>query len=279
MRTLIYSFLVIFIMSCSNDQPDLNIQQTDWFKHGIRSEVKKSESLLSFNAQRPTDQQMIQTKIKINKIYDPMGRITLVEEWNEANELISSESYTYDNDGNLSICKYQSNGIEKLDRYSYKDGKVKIRIEFVNEKETQQCDFSYNKQGQLILEEEQMTDTEIKTTKQHQYDEKGLKSRTYVLNEKGAVSLKYEYAYDSKKNLFKENIFNAQDQIQYTIQYSYDAFNNLLHTATYSKQSEQPDIAVTYTYEYDDRNNWTRRIQKDAKGTLLQEVNRSFEFY
>lgn len=279
MRLLIFSFFTIYFLSCADHQSDLNFQQTDWFKHGIRSQVKKSESLLSFNALLPTDQQKIKTSIKIIKNYNPLGKITLVEEWNEANEMISSESYTYDNEGQLSICKYQSNGIEKLDRYSYKDEKMKIRIEFVNEKETKQCNYSYNEKGDLILEEEEMTDTEIKTTKQHQYDEKGLRSRTYVLNEKGAVSLKYEYKYDAKKNLIEENIYNAQDQIQYTIQYSYDAFNNPLHTATFSKQSEQPDIAVTYTYEYDGRNNWIKRIQKDAKGTLLQEVNRSFEFY
>lgn len=106
-----------------------------------------------------------------------------------------------------------------------------------------------------------------KTT--YQYDSKGnLIEEVFHSGLKGKIT----YKYDSKGNMIEENI---SDDMK--IVFSYDSNGNMiikqivygLGAGTYYK----------YEYEYDSKDNWIKKIEKNKKGEAIRIIERKIVYY
>jgi hypothetical protein len=74
------------------------------------------------------------------------------------------------------------------------------------------------------------------------------------------LSRMFTFKYDDKNRLIQRNQFDRDLSIIITINYQYDQFDNIIRLSYLNENRENYRI-TEYIYTYDDKNNWTKKIE------------------
>jgi YD repeat-containing protein len=139
--------------------------------------------------------------------------------------------------------------------------------------------FNYDKDGRLLGEQEFMLANLIITTA-YKYNAAGQLTEKNLLHlEDPDQTAEYKFTYDDKGNMTEKSIKKAG--VKYTREnYSYDD-KGMLINKTYAKKKSDPEISVSYKYEFDDKGNWINVYQVANKPDWTDNLvlERKFEFF
>ena len=269
--------------------------------------------------------------------YDEAGNTVLTVTAYSDSEYVETLECSYDESGNLLTEKMSytggnggDSGLSYEDSNTYdEEGKLIRRVHIMggDRPTTIDTSYTYNPQGDLILETDQYTVDEgeeaivgstIETSYQYTYDHEGritkkitettLGSSTseytyneqgdlicektvndlgtvqtgefaYVYSENGEIAriteVKNSYrvsscdeTYDEQGNLTSRQSVSAMDTVSNSSVYTYDDLNRPIQKV----HTDSDGRSYTYTYEYDERNNLTKKTRTYPSGTVTTFV-------
>ncbi|MDY3547263.1 hypothetical protein PG291_01410 [Riemerella anatipestifer] len=270
-------------------------------KENLNSKTKDKQN--SSAREKETDWKKDELKGKVKSCFQ--GDFELVKKFGniEQGPFIEGFEKRYDEYGNIIennweneygrnskikvIYKYDDNeNIIEANRYdrSSLDGKYIFKYDgYGNKIENNWYDKNGNLEGKYI----------------YNYDEYGNKIEEIAYFGSGSLAYKYIYKYDDNGNIIESNKYverKGDEILDSTIIYEYDDNGNIIEESKYSgygslyykniyKYDEHGNIIEsnkdgihTYRYEYDDKGNWTSRIDiKNGKPILF--TVRTYEYY
>jgi len=254
---LVYA-LLSFIMSCKNDKKDL----TDSERQGLKGNIQfvyeydsswSQEKLIEFNSDGSLKKELkiqiilekpsILYETKYNYNNENNKLISVIEDiYSTVESLRSHAEINYNYNDNKIVSVSYSGKDEKS--FKYEDG---LKVQVISNSVGKNDDISivgitqlkYDDNKILVLEIEHLSLMQFGTPiHERKYESKfnnGLKMSTFNFDKKGdnyILSDSVLYFYNEKNDLIKRMNFNLTD-------------NKIVNT--------------TYTYEYDSKNNWTKR--------------------
>lgn len=199
----------------------------------------------------------------------------------------------YDTDGTIAekqTCKYNKSGIpveisyygenakflyKCSSKYDTKDNSVETKITTTLGVEVLSYTDFLNANKQFVKKHKVTNDFEIKGYVQYKYNSKGVSVEEETYRPEG--TLKNRNVYDGNRNLLEMNRFEQDGTIGYKSTFKYDTMNNPTEWVNYEKDGSKKST-TTYTYEYDSRGNWIKRvIFSDSEPALV--TTREIEYY
>lgn len=199
----------------------------------------------------------------------------------------------YDTDGTIAekqTCKYNKSGIpveisyygenakflyKCSSKYDTKDNSVETKITTTLGVEVLSYTDFLNANKQFVKKHKVTNDFEIKGYVQYKYNSKGVSVEEETYRPEG--TLKNRNVYDDNRNLLEMNRFEQDGTIGYKSTFKYDTKNNPTEWVNYEKDGSKKST-TTYTYEYDSRGNWIKRvIFSDSEPALV--TTREIEYY
>ncbi len=175
---------------------------------------------------------------------DTKGNPALITTYNSVGEVMSSNVYEYDANGNQTLAIH----IEPNGRFqSWTESK---------------CEYDAN--GNLILKTLYNEDSSISKKIRNEYDANGRQIRKTVCEADGSISSRYEYDYDADGNLLRETEFSADDSVMSSKEYAYDANGNRIKETAFNGDGS---VSMWDEIEYDANGNQTKIIKHDPDGT------------
>lgn len=168
---------------------------------------------------------------RINYYYSDSGNISYSQETNADGSLYLQIKYFYDEDGYI-----ESKVFDRSQQKSYNIDRQKADVEY----------------------EEYYSN--LFTKIQYKCDYKGYKLEETYLKDNEELTRKLTYKYDYKYNLVELKIYNSNGQVDKRIKYRYNKYNDILESKTYI--SNRLALTSTFTYNYDDNENWISRTEK-----------------
>lgn len=191
--------------------------------------------------------------------FDAWGNILLRREFDSDKKLIKKFQNEYDYQ-NSTYKEFEFKNNDSLNIYSVSDYSIDSNKRISSE-------VHYLANGNVLFESELTYDSNGNKTKEIEsengnqtiiewiniYEEKQLVERKEYLNGNDKFS-KTIFKYDDLGNVVKKIWINQQGETVFNDSFEYDKFRNV--TAKLSEKSRQ-----TFTYEYDQNNNWIKRIE------------------
>lgn len=236
-------------------------------------------------------------------LFDSAGNI-LEDLWYDKDLVKTGTTYRYDGSGRLLLEKYFSDAkLFRTTEYKWdKNGnKIEERSFHSDDKRNMKTVFLNDKHGNCVEKIWYKYDGAIQSKATLMYD--GNKNRIEQRNYKSSGELEgfYTFKYDDSGNLIEERNHDAQKQLIYTHVYQYDTKDRKIkelgflepnHVLDYSTTffydisgnilkeiaSGNRDYKMEYRYEYDQRNNWTKKIEYRNNDPELI-VERTIEYF
>lgn len=287
-NTLIKFIIILFFfsfISCSdkekmNDLKELNI-------NGHVSSIKKS----TYQAVEKFGE--VQKGERINRFwmedgnnysysFNELGNITEIIEYKSDNEIDSKKVITY-------------NENKKSERNDYNaEGELDGRVKYTYDKESNTTTINYYKSdgslknqykdkydGKKLVERRQYDDNgKLIIVVEYEFDKNDNPIRLTVVDEKGSVKQYQEGKYDQKGNRIEKKEYRDKKLLN-DYKFVYDKNNNLLEETnstasskikyeynnhgdvikeTHYKSFDSLDYKIEFRIEYDDKNNWVKKI-------------------
>lgn len=190
-------------------------------------------------------------KVEIQEnLYNTKNQLQEINFYFDRKKLYGKDKYTYDENGLVSIIKYNGEGkFDGKQTYKWDDQSRMITENTYNDKQEPVTlfDFKYDKTGNVIWQGEttQYSGTAIPV------------SQT-------------EFMYNSKNQL--TYTFKKLDSYNdsYEIFYTYDAYGNVIKEVEKYRSKKNPVTKYTYTYTYDSNGNWLTK--------LIEDKDKDYEF-
>jgi hypothetical protein len=198
----------------------------------------------------------------LNYLPDSSGQ--KIYKYNEKNDLV--EVTTSKLDGSIYdkvIYKYDDKGNQIEYNYYQADGALRYKI-------FSQYDLKGNKKEKISYRHN--GEWTYKTV--YGYDERGNLLEEVEVAEWGGFIWKKTYSYDEKNNVIEKKCYEG-DNFSYSNSYKYDKFGNEIEIKYID--NDGPSIR-TYVYKFDEKSNWTERIEYE--GFLpVTIVERRFSYF
>lgn len=218
--------------------------------------------------------------------YDNYGRLIEQREYQPKGGLKSVDkrhTYEYDGDGHL---------VEENDYYAYHDSDEVSNFKTI---------YDFNEEKKLIGKGF-YTDDELIRKFLLKTDQQGNVIEEMEFYADGKPAGLVTFAFDESKNPITENVYTAEGNLKQTTHIKYnadgekieesltDAEGNVVRKTTYQRDSEnhvtEQEIKMgeelsffyEYLYEYDEKGNWLKRIDK-TDGNVEMIIERSYEYY
>jgi hypothetical protein len=267
------TFILLAAISCKtqskkNDKNDLlgNVRQvvTSQFKPveigGVITEGKiTSENVSVFNDKN----KLIENKIEF---LDGTGRVI-------------TNTFKYDNTGNQIEKVTYDSYFRSTHKVVYKyDNKNNI-LEEIEYDSLSRADYKekytnhYDNFGNLI---EQTSQDNYRTTKNtYKYDEKGNWINYECKSSDGIYAFQETANYDENGNIIEMKTYDGNGNITNRSVYKYDKYGNEIEITSYDSNG-QPQQQV-FKYEYDSKDNWTKRIEFKS-GKAIEIIQKRIQY-
>jgi len=244
-------FLLVFLAACSSIVKTTSIEMQN-----LKGKVKILKET-RYNAEEEFDE--------IPK-EDMRYWVTTMKVFDEKGNLI--EQIQDDSDGNMYYkwtLKYDEKGNIEGNEYSA-DGSL-------NRKEV----YKYAEKGNLIEMSGYDFDGSLMYKFVYKYDNKRHLIEHSLYNPDGNLREKSIYKYDNKGNKIEEDKYHSNGSLDYTLAYKYDKKGNVIDEGWYNRVGNLIP-QYTYKYEYDEKNNWIKKIKYDDDVATVITV-REIEYY
>ncbi len=177
--------------------------------------------------------------------YNAAGNCTEVNKYEEGS-LVEISAYTYDSKGNCLFVSSESEGIwTDTMRYDANNNEIEH--------------YTTNPEGENVLH------------KTHQYDSNNNMIESIEYDNLGAISFKQTFVYDKNNRETESKFYSAKGNMLERVGRTYDSKGNVASYISY-KDNGDPKWTMTYTYDYDKRQNWTKKTDfADGKPTFITE--------
>lgn len=244
------TLLMMAVILCSSDI--YTYTPSSYVKMNLKGSVKTLTELEN-KLSPDSNSKIIQNS---TKFFDNSGKIIQLMKFKN-HKLFSKVNYHYSDSGNIDYANETN-----------PDGSLFLRVEyFYNEDgfiESKVYDrsyqTSYNVDRQKVDVEFDEYYSGLFTKIQYKCDYKGFKLEEKFLKDNGELTRKRTYKYDYKYNLVELKIYNSNGQVDKRIKYRYNKYNDILESKTYI--SNRLALTSSFTYVYDDNDNWTSRTEK-----------------
>lgn len=185
-------------------------------------------------------------------------------------------SQTYDLQGNLI----------KEDPIPPTEGRPLVCVDGKCNTEEPKQKYKYNEQGIIIEEISALIDGTITSKREFDYDLKGrlLESRFYYQNEEEKLYLAGKWVYERNSNETKSTYYEGCCTIKRWNVAVVNKYKNVIELSSFRTDGYSSKSA--YSYEYDTKDNWTKRVIsswviKDGKSFFepVEAHYRKFEYY
>ncbi|AWH86703.1 hypothetical protein HYN59_17025 [Flavobacterium album] len=168
-------------------------------------------------------------------------------------------TYVYDSNGNLKgeNLYLGSEYVQVKNLYEY-DGQNRKISESRYSKDKPLYTMTYGYDGKNVTKKE-TTDGKgvVLNSEKSSYDKKGNLVKRYTIDNSDKSEVMDSYTYDSKGNVTSWTM-TRNNAPEMRVVYKYDGHNNATAVKTVNGKGEIIDDR-TYTYEYDDKGNWTKK--------------------
>lgn len=203
-------------------------------------------------------------------------------EQNSSNSNGTWRTYIYDDNGNLiEINCFEGDGYF-LDKIIYEYDKVGNRIEEIwyalDGSLEQKFVNKYDKIGNVI-ESTRIDSSRLLNRYTYKYDKKGnqIEWKNYDRADKLESTYNYQYSYNG--NLVKIEQFDSLNILWWVKTYDYDEYGNIIFdTEIWHNIGFNNTYIKTYSYDYDKKGNWTKKIEFNA-GIEDKPQFREIEYY
>ncbi|MCD8136232.1 MAG: hypothetical protein LUH01_09905, partial [Parabacteroides gordonii] len=185
-------------------------------------------------------------------------------------DLLYTLSYTFNGEGDLVDYLFEdANGNKISFTGKYKNGR---QVSLVGNVDSYY--YTYDKDGRKLTEEYKSNTGNLLDRREFKYDKKGNCISESLYNEMsclGTTNMKY-----NSENQLMEQVFSGNEDEDTRTVYCYDTNGCVQEEKVYDYENKLIHT-YTYSYEMDDRGNWTKRIKED-KGVPVEIQERSFVY-
>jgi hypothetical protein len=137
--------------------------------------------------------------------------------------------------------------------------------------------FKYDEKGTIIEAYWYNPDGSLKSKYVNECDDAGRVKAQTVYNHDGSVRAKFIVEYDKNGVRTESNGYDFDGRL---VEYMrYDGQKNLVENILYDADGNVSD-SFTWKYEYDENDNWTKRITCRGEGEIAEEIaERTIEYY
>lgn len=177
--------------------------------------------------------------------YDAAGNCTEISK-NEDGSLVEISRFKYDSKGNCTSISSESEGVwSDTSRYDANNNEIEH--------------FTINPEGEKVMH------------RTHKYDSNNNMIESVEYDNLGVVSFKQTFAYDKNNRETESKFYSSAGDVMERVGRTYDNKGNAI-TYTYFKDNGDQKWSITYTYNYDKRQNWTEKTDiTDGKATYITE--------
>ncbi len=169
------------------------------------------------------------------------------------NTLLDSTTYIYDSEGNV------------IEYYHYdSDGRLKSKT--IN---------TYDEKGNVIESKIYDSNNLLFRINKYKYKKRNL-IEDVSLDRNSFVMYFSQYTYDNNSNLVNQIINNADSSLNTEGVYCYNEHSDIVKSTI--KVPNEPTVTYTYSYKYDDRQNWIQKIMYLDTLALFLTI-REFEYF
>ena len=279
-RIFLITALLIFaglVCSCEKKQNDL--QQA-----GIKANVKSIREItyLAVGDKDTIVQGERVTGEGLNNYYatyNKDGYLTKIENYDNMGEIVDSWKFFFDDKGEALGSNYYARDGSLMDSTYYvldKNGNIIEYYHYTAEgKLKNKILSSYHKHN---IVEEKFFDNEnvLLTTSYCKYKKGLLIEDSLIDNNTGKTKYHSYYTYDANKNLQSHTIFNSEGKIDSQGIFSTNEHGDIISNIT--KVPNSADIVYTYTYFYDEKDNWIKKITYMSNQSAYLTI-RQIEYY
>ena len=170
---------------------------------------------------------------------------------------VKKTTYKYDDKGNqVEMAIYSEDGnlnLKDISKYDNKGNKVEFN--------------SYSGNGDLRFKSI------------YEYDDQGNEVEWISYNEDGKLEFKYIYEYDDNGNQVKYMRYNENDKLNFIAIYKYDDNGNVVEKSLKINAIAEPFSIESYTYEYDNKNNWIKKTIEKTESFDFYIIEREIEYF
>ncbi|HBN05958.1 MAG TPA: hypothetical protein DD434_09255 [Bacteroidales bacterium] len=161
-----------------------------------------------------------------------------------------------ENDSNTNFLKYSY-------KYNSKGQIVEENTYDSNGLLIQKSIYEYNVKG--YIEECREYDIEGKLISSKRYDSKGNIIERNIYDRKGKLNRKELFKYEFDKNTVEKNTYDSERNFKKKEIYKYNSKGNVIEYNSFNLEEMFDWKCITSQYEYDQRNNWIKRIINDGE--------------
>jgi len=276
--------ILIFSFYCCSEKEK---QENDLIKNNIKGNVKSTKTG-TFKAIEKFGE------IVKGQVYSPPFTEIF---FNEKGYIIEENQYK---NGSLSWktkCKYEKNNIIEKNGYN-SDGQISskteleydqkgniikktkypvIKIFWKGKRIKYETTFKYNKNGNKIEENRFNSDNTLGTKVKFKYNEKGDVIEVNEYNSDGSLRVKKRFTYTISGNIEEEIAYKPDGDLFWKNVYKYNKNNDYSEYLIFNNK-DILDSKITYEYQYDNHNNWIKKIEfSNEKPDVI--VEREIEYY
>lgn len=292
------------------------VNQKDLLKHDLKGKVQsykemsyKAVELWYGKITKDTKENSEFSNNDYQRKYDKIGNLIEENCYLSDGGLYNKQIFKYDETGNLiEENHYESSG-RRYSQMNYKyddkgnliEGRQHRSDNTLYDKQT----YKYNKKGNLIGIDRYNSSAILYEKQINKYDAKGNLVEEISYDSDGCMQSQVSYVYSEKGSKIEEKFFFTRCNVfdEYTLQNTYDDKGHITNRSRYETDGSlyRKDSYVynklgniieefqcfsdsdlidnkTYLYEYDNKGNWTQRIQFDDK-IPMYVVEREYEYF
>jgi len=262
------TLVILTLFNCGNQEQEKGSvnkeQKNDWMEDGLKGKVK------------------IFTQV----YYEAIDHFGKIEKGERAGSFFDNLQMIYDKKGNkIEVNEYDAYEGNLLWKYTYKYDEKGNKIEFIvfdsDDSLDEKYTYKYDEKGDQIELIGYDSDGNFIGKHTYKYDEKGNKIETNYYNSDNSLEYKHTYKYDEKGNQIETNLYNSDGSLDnkatYKATYKYDEEGNKIEE-NWCDSDGNPSNKYTFQYEYDEYNNWTKKIEfKNEFPKTIAE--RKYQYY
>ncbi|MGA2763405.1 MAG: hypothetical protein ABSG17_08585 [Spirochaetia bacterium] len=261
-------------------------QANSWEEDGLKGKVKH----LTVERAEPAQKAGAMVEGKRRPVetasYSPAGQKIEETHYSAGGALLWTFAYTYDPDGmRISTqCRLANGSVSEKLAYAYKHGKKVESDTFAPDGSLREkSSFAYDESGNVAEVDGVGADGTSFGKWTYRYDDKGHVRDWTSYTAEGTLFEESTYTYDSEGRLKVSAQYRADNSLEKRV--TYDSKGNEIEA-----EKDAPDATVQskrrYEYDFDQMDNWTRKVTKEQIGTsgkssfvTVETEYRAIEYY
>jgi len=266
----------IIVLSVNNVYSQMD-RLFNWEKDDVKGAVK-SYTELTYEVEKGASKNNKISKgdLYFHQIfkYDDLGNFIELTNYDENKKLVGTHYNEYDENRNMITQLFYDDSIKAVTSNKY-DKKGNL-IEFTNDTGSAFF-FKYDEKGnriEILNEPDDPIFPESRQTYEYNLEGNMIESIWYQSTD---MRRKYFYKHDTRGNKIEEIQYIFEEGLSYVkIIYAYDDYNNMVAQTEYNEEDILQN-KISFTYSYDEKGNWTEKIEFRNE-TPLYIAERQYEY-